>query len=174
MTHLRCNTAAVTGETRMTMTLKTRAALATAAILLSGCTSMNFFKDDTSSQPPPPDLPPEEPQMQEPMAPAASGVGSAMISKKISGKSWKWTSPNYSGVTLYANDGSSLIELKGKGTLAPVTTTGRWEARNGELCESVKAAPPVLTADVAKSCKPFTSTGNTSFTVGKANFVLDN
>ncbi len=172
MTHLRCINAAVSGETRMTMTLKTLATLTTAALLLAGCSSMNVFKDDS---PPPPanDLAPEEPEMQAPAASAPSGVSAAQISKKISGKSWKWSSQNYSGVTLYANDGSSLIELKGKTSLAPVTTTGRWKARDGELCESVKAAPPVLTADVKEACKPFISTGN-SFTVGSATFVLDN
>jgi hypothetical protein len=173
MTHLRCIAAAVSGETRMTMILKSLTAFAATAVLLAGCTSMNVFKDDTTP-PPAPDLAPEEPPMQAPVTPqVGGGTPAAQISKKIAGKSWKWTSPNYSGVTLYANDGSSLIELKGKSALAPVTTTGRWEAKNGQLCESVKAAPPVLTADIAMTCKPFTSTGN-SFTVGKANFVLDN
>ncbi len=173
MTHPRSIVAAVSGETRMIMTIKTLATLATAAILLSGCTNMNFFKDDN----PAPstamnDLPPEEPPMVD-AQPKLSGAPASQISQKISGKSWKWSSPNYSGVTLYANDGSSLIELKGKSALAPATTTGRWEARNGQLCESVKAAPPVLPTDVSMSCKPFTSTGN-GFMVGKANFVLDN
>ncbi len=172
MTHLRSIAAAVSGETRMTMTFKTLASLSIAALFMTGCTSMNVFKDDASTLPPANDLAPEEPMMQT-EAPAVGGNSAAQISKKISGKSWKWSSPNYSGVTLYANDGSSLIELKGKSALAPVTTTGRWEARNGQLCESVKAAPPVLSTDVAMSCKPFTSTGN-SFMVGKANFVLDN
>lgn len=173
MTQLRCINAAVSGETPMAMTLKTLATLATAALLLSGCSSMNVFKDD-SAPPPAPDLPPEEPEMLAPQRSAApGGASAAQISKKISGKSWKWSSPNYSGVTLYANDGSSLIELKSKTSLNPVTTTGRWKARDGELCESVKAAPPVLTADVAETCKPFTSTGN-SFKVGSATFVLDN
>jgi hypothetical protein len=174
MTHLRCIKAAVSGETRMTMTLKTIASLLTAATLLTGCSSMNVFKDD-SPPPPEPDLPPEEPVMMAPQA-APKGPSAAEISKRISGKSWKWSSPNYSGVTLYANDGSSLIELKDKvkGNLAPVTTTGRWRAENGMLCESVKAAPPVLTADVEEKCKPFSSSTPNAFAVGKANFVLDN
>lgn len=154
------------------MTLKTLSALSIAGLLMTGCTSMNVFKDDATSQPPVADLPPEEPMVQN-QAPVAGGATSDQISKKISGKSWKWNSPNYSGVTLYANDGSSLIELKGKGALAPVTTTGRWQAKNGQLCESVKAAPPVLTKDVGLTCKPFANAG-TGFNVGKANFVLDN
>lgn len=173
MTHPRSIVAAVSGETRMIMTIKTLATLATAAILLSGCTNMNVFKDDN----PAPstamnDLPPEEPPMMESQQ-RRGGVPASQISQKISGKSWKWSSKNYSGVTLYANDGSSLIELKGKGALTPVTTTGRWRAANGELCESVKAAPPVLTSDVKEACKPFSNTGS-GFMVGSANFVLDN
>jgi hypothetical protein len=172
MTHIRSITAAVSGETPMTMTMKTLSTLAFAATLLAGCSSMNVFKDDASAPPPANDLAPEEP----PMAESQQNIGgesASQISKKISGKSWKWSSKNYSGVTLYANDGSSLIELKGKGSLAPVTTTGRWRAANGELCESVKAAPPVLPSDVKEACKPYTSTGS-GFMVGSATFVLDN
>ncbi len=173
MTHIRSITAAVSGETPMTMTMKTLTTLAFAATLLSGCSSMNVFKDDTSAPPAANDLAPEDPPMMEPPQKMSSGVPSSQISKKIAGKSWKWSSPNYSGVTLYANDGSSLIELKSKGALTPVTTTGKWDAQNGQLCESVKAAPPVLEKDVARACKPYTSTG-TGFKVGSANFVLDN
>jgi hypothetical protein len=172
MTHLRSIAAAVSGETRMTMTLKTFATLSLAAMLMTGCTSMNVFKDDASTPPPANDLAPEEPMMPEPTL-SVGGTSASQISKKISGKSWKWSSKNYSGVTLYANDGSSLIELKNKGGLAPVTTTGRWDAQNGQLCESVKSAPPVLTKDVARACKPFANAGS-GFTVGSANFVLDN
>ena len=172
MTHIRSITAAVSGETPMIMTMKTLSTLAVAAILLSGCASMNVFKDDTSPVPPSADLAPEEPPLIQSQV-ALAGTPASQISKKIAGKSWKWSSPNYSGVTLYANDGSSLIELKDKSSRAPVTTTGRWRAENGKLCESIKAAPPILTTKVDEVCKPFTNNGN-AFTVGKANFALDN
>jgi hypothetical protein len=156
----------------MIMTMKTLSILAFAATFLSGCSSMNVFKDDASTPPPSVDLAPEEPPMVE-SPQKIGGVPASQISKKIAGKSWKWSSPNYSGVTLYANDGSSLIELKSKGALTPVTTTGRWDAQSGELCESVKAAPPVLVKNVERVCKPFANNGS-GFTVGSAKFVLDN
>jgi hypothetical protein len=155
------------------MTMKTLATLSLAGLLLSGCTSMNVFKDDASTAPPVVDLPPEEPAMKM-TAPQPGGMSAKQISQKISGKSWKWTATNYSGVTLYANDGSSLIELKNAASLKPVTTTGRWRAESGMLCETVNAAPPVLKTKVEEACKPFSDRGNNSFQVGSATFVLDN
>jgi hypothetical protein len=159
----------------MTMTLKTLASLSIAATLLAGCTSMNIFKDD-SSAPQVNDLPPEEPIMDAPAA-RAPGMSPSQVSKALSGKSWKWSAPNFSGVTLFANDGSSLIELKKQGSLAPVTTTGRWRTQQGaqqvELCESINAAPPVLNNKVPETCKPVSGGGN-QFKVGSATFVLDN
>ena len=155
----------------MTMTTKPYAALSLAALLLAGCSSMNVFKDDTST-PPANDLPPEEPAMRA-AAPSSGSMSSAEISKALSGKSWKWTAKNFSGVTLFANDGSSLIEIKGKDSSNPVTTTGRWRATDGQLCESVRAAPPVLQSDVAETCKPI-SGGGSRYQVGSATFELDN
>jgi hypothetical protein len=160
----------------MIMTMKTLSTLAVAATLLSGCSSMNVFKDDASTIPPSADLAPEEPPLVESQQ-RIGGVPASQISQKIAGKSWKWKAKNYSGVTLYANDGSSLIEVKNTSNpgnvVGPATTTGKWRASNGQLCESIKATPPVLMTDVKEACKPFTSTGS-GFTVGSATFVLDN
>jgi Protein of unknown function (DUF995) len=150
----------------MTMTLKTLASLSVATFLLAGCTSMNVFKDDN---PPPPvanDLPPEQPmQLAPPAASQSSGLKAAQISKILSGKSWKWTAPKNSGVTLYANDGSSLIEVVGKGT-----TTGKWIAKDGQLCEKIEPAP-FLPGGQPMQCRAFTGNGN-NFKVGQANFSL--
>ena len=63
------------------------------------------------------------------------GMSAAQIKQVLSGKSWKWASPKNSGVTLYADDGSSLVEVTGKGT-----TTGKWSVKDGQLCESFCAS----------------------------------
>jgi hypothetical protein len=166
MTQLSFNHAAVSGETRMTMTLKTLASLFTATFLLAGCASMNIFKDDNTPPPLANDLPPEEPLVvAPPPAAGARGLKAAQISKILSGKSWKWSAPNFSGVTLYANDGSSLIEVTGKGT-----TTGKWYTKDGELCESIAPAP-FLPGGQGDECRKFSGNGN-NFTVGKAKFAL--
>ena len=126
---------------------------------LTGCTSMNIFKDSPSSTPAEPqvDLQPE------PMNPG--GMSAAQIKQILSGKSWKWASPKNSGVTLYADDGSSLVEVTGKGT-----TTGKWSVKDGQLCESFAPAP-FLPKGVPMTCQPFTGSGST-FRVGQATFTL--
>jgi hypothetical protein len=141
-------------------------------LTLTGCTSMNVFKDspsnaDKSIASGEPDLAPEEPIGEEPMEkPAANGtLTAAEIRKALSGKSWKWTSSSFNGVTLYADDGSSLIEVTGKGT-----TTGKWQAKDGQLCESVAPAP-FLPKGQDMQCRPMTGSGNT-YKVGKATFTL--
>jgi Protein of unknown function (DUF995) len=149
----------------MTMMLKTLTSLTTAAFLLAGCTSMNIFKDDNPAPTVANDLPPEEPMQLAPPAESASGMKAAQISKILSGKSWKWTAPKNSGVTLYANDGSSLIEVVGKGT-----TTGKWVAKDGQLCEKIEPAP-FLPGGQPMQCRPFTGNGS-SFKVGQARFTL--
>jgi Protein of unknown function (DUF995) len=146
----------------MTMTTKPYAALSLAAFLLAGCTSMNVFKDN----PEPP--PPEEEAMAKLPPPAAAGpkvLSSSEITKALSGKSWKWQGPKNSGVTLFANDGSSLVEVTGKGT-----TTGKWLAKDGQLCEQFAAAP-FLPNGVPMTCQPFSGGGN-SYRYGQATFTL--
>jgi hypothetical protein len=170
--------AAVSGETRMKMTIKTLAILSLTAALLAGCTSMNVFKDDSS--PPPPvekDLAPEEPEAplkmsSAPNSASKSGLKAAEINKALSGKSWKWVATTdsgatISGVTLYANDGSSLVEISGKGT-----TTGKWAAKDGELCESMAPAP-FLPKGKDSFCNPMSRSGN-GYKVGAATFTLAN
>ena len=97
-----------------------------------------------------------------PQAPV--GLSQADIRGIFSGKSWNWTSPKNTGQTLYAADGTSLVEVKGKGT-----TTGKWEAKDGQLCESYAPAP-FLPAGAAMTCQPV-SGGSGSYQVGQASFT---
>lgn len=120
---------------------------------------MNIFKDN-------PEPAPAEPQVDlnpQPMAPGMMSAG--QIKQILSGKSWKWASPKNSGVTLYADDGSSLVEVTGKGT-----TTGKWSVKDGQLCESFAPAP-FLPKGVPMTCQPFSGSGNT-YKVGQATFTL--
>ena len=137
-----------------------------AAALLAGCTNMNLFRDDSpSQQASKPDLAPDD-GLDEPMAAPKSGaLSAAQIRKVLSGKSWKWTGSKFSGVTLYADDGSSLIEVTGKGT-----TTGKWQAKDGQLCESVAPAP-FLPQGQPMTCRPMSGSGST-YKVGQATFTL--
>ena len=139
---------------------KSMVVLAAASLVaLTGCTSMNIFKDNPESAP-------AEPQVDlnpQPMAPGM--MSAAQIKQILSGKSWKWASPKNSGVTLYADDGSSLVEVTGKGT-----TTGKWSVKDGQLCESFAPAP-FLPKGVPMTCQPFSGSGNT-YKVGQATFTL--
>ena len=92
-------------------------------------------------------------------------LSQADIRAALSGKSWRWSGPNNSGVTLYASDGTSLVEVTGKGT-----TTGTWNARDGQLCEAFAPAP-FLPKGVAMNCQPITGSGNV-YQVGQATFTL--
>jgi type IV pilus biogenesis protein CpaD/CtpE len=148
----------------MTMTLKNISSLAILGLLLSGCTSMNVFKD-TPEPPPVADLEPVEPIMEKPVIASSKGLSASQINKALSGKSWKWSSKKNSGVTLYANDGSSLVEVTGKGT-----TTGKWMAKDGQLCEKFEPAP-FLPSGVPMTCQPISGGGNT-YQVGQATFRL--
>jgi hypothetical protein len=151
----------------MTMTLKALATLTLTAALLAGCTSMNVFKDD-SAPPPAADLEPIDPEPLTPEpAPLKTGLSSVEINKALSGKSWKWSANAINGVTLYANDGSSLVEISGKGT-----TTGKWLAKNGQLCESMAPAP-FLPKGKSMFCNPISKNGS-GYKVGAANFTLAN
>ena len=97
--------------------------------------------------------------------PAPTGLSQADIQNILSGKSWRWSGPNNSGVTLYATDGTSLVEVTGKGT-----TTGTWSAKDGQLCEAFAPAP-FLPKGVALNCQPMTGSGNV-YQVGQATFTL--
>lgn len=92
-------------------------------------------------------------------------LSAADIRAALSGKSWRWSGPNNSGVTLYASDGTSLVEVTGKGT-----TTGTWSAKDGQLCEAFAPAP-FLPKGVAMNCQPITGSGNV-YQVGQATFTL--
>jgi hypothetical protein len=133
-------------------------------LVLAGCSSMNLFRD-SPQQASQPDLAPSG-ALDEPVVDTGQGALSAgEIRKVLSGKSWRWQGARLSGVTLYADDGSSLIEVTGKGT-----TTGKWETRDGQLCESVAPAP-FLPKGLPMKCQPFSGSGNT-YQVGQATFTL--
>jgi hypothetical protein len=121
-----------------------------AALQLAGCASQNQPTYATAP---------------EPMAPQM--LSAADIRSAMSGKSWRWTSAatNISGVTLYAENGTSLVEVVGKGT-----TTGTWKAIDGQLCESFAPAP-FLPQGKPMTCQPISGSGN-SYQVGKARFTL--
>ncbi len=127
-----------------------------AAVGLSACTNMSIFKDNPQ---PETSLPTETQQ------PVSRALSSTEIRSVLSGKSWRWQGPNNSGTTLYAADGSSLVEVDGKGT-----TSGKWETRDGQLCESFAPAP-FLPNGMSTVCQPFSGSGN-SYQVGPATFTL--
>jgi hypothetical protein len=144
----------------MMMSMKSTVSLVLAALALSACSDMNLFKDS----PPPEPTPPPVANIPSPAVPAGK-LSAAQIKSALSGKSWKWAGPNNSGVTLYANDGSSLVEVTGKGT-----TTGKWVAKDGQLCESFAPAP-FLPKGVPLTCQPMTGGGG-NYKVGSTNFTL--
>jgi Protein of unknown function (DUF995) len=131
----------------------------TAAASLSACASMNVFKDSNSE--PAPTLAPEPDQP--PIAPTA--LSAAQIKSLLTGKSWKWTGPKNNGVTLYASDGSSLVEVTGKGT-----TGGKWIAKDGQLCESFSPAT-FIPQGVPMACQSFSGSAGV-YRVGQATFTL--
>lgn len=97
---------------------------------------------------------------------APQGLAASEIRTILSGRSWNFRGPNNTGTTLYADDGSSLVEVDGKGT-----TKGRWTTKDGQLCESFDPAP-FLPGGVPMSCYPF-SKGNQpgTYQAGKAVFT---
>lgn len=117
------------------------------AALLAGCSTTGT---DTGGEPP-----------------APAGLSAGEIRGILAGKSWNFRGPNNTGTTLYAADGSSLVEVDGKGT-----TRGRWETRDGQLCESFEAAPPWLPGGVPMSCYPFArGSAPGTYQAGKAVFT---
>jgi hypothetical protein len=142
------------------------------SLVLTGCTSMNIFKDSPSvSDKSIPDDEPDvalskrAPDENLSAAPSKGTLNASQIRKALSGKSWKWNGAKTNGVTLFADDGSSLIEFEGLGT-----TTGKWEARDGELCESVAPAP-FLPKGQDLLCRPMSGSGS-KYKVGPATFTL--
>jgi hypothetical protein len=122
------------------------AALAFAALALAACNLNNGPGVDFNTTP--------------------TTLSAAEIRTILSGKSWHFVGPNNTGTTLYAADGTSLVEVDGKGT-----TKGHWETRDGQLCESFESAP-FLPGGVPMSCYPFTPGANGTYQAGKATFTL--
>jgi hypothetical protein len=94
-----------------------------------------------------------------------AGLSATEIRSILAGKSWRFQGPNNTGTTLYAADGSSLVEVDGKGT-----TKGKWTTKDGQLCESFDPAP-FLPGGVPMSCYPFSGSGGV-YQAGKATFTL--
>ena len=134
------------------MTLRIRhgrglAALALLALALAGCSG--FPGGDKASTT---DVP--------------AVMTAAEIRTTLAGRSWRFQGPNNTGTTLYAEDGTSLVEVDGKGK-----TKGKWMTKDGQLCESFDPSPPWLPGGVPMSCYPFSrgTTPNT-YQAGKAVF----
>lgn len=136
-----------------------------AAWALSACTGMNVFKDSSAPQsgisaPPPAALAPDPIDTALP-----TSLSAPQIKTVLSGKSWAWTGPKNSGVTLYASDGTSLVQVNGKGT-----TSGKWTTKNGQLCESFSPAS-FLPQGVPMNCQTFSGAAG-NYRVGQANFKI--
>lgn len=127
------------------------AGLALVGLLVAGCSSSGTGSGGESSSL---------------TQPSASGMTAADITSTLSGKSWRFRGPNNTGTTLYAADGTSLVEVDGKGT-----TKGKWMTKDGQLCESFDPAP-WLPGGVPMSCYPFAKGGAPgSYQAGKAVFT---
>jgi hypothetical protein len=100
--------------------------------------------------------------------PVHAGLTADEIRNVFSGKNgrWKSSATNLSGLTVYAADGTSLIEVNGKGT-----TTGTWTTKDGQLCESFAPAA-FLPKGEPMRCQPITGSGN-QYRVGNADFTLE-
>lgn len=122
------------------------AAVGLVALVLAGCSGMPGDKSSTTATP--------------------QAMTAAEIRSTLAGKSWRFQGPNNTGTTLYAEDGSSLVEVDGKGK-----TKGKWMTKDGQLCESFDPSPPWLPGGVPMSCYPFSrgTTPNT-YQAGKAVF----
>ena len=124
------------------------AAIALVGLALAGCSG--FPGGDKAA--PAPDVP--------------QVMTAAEIRSTLAGKSWRFQGPNNTGTTLYADNGTSLVEVDGKGK-----TKGKWMTKDGQLCESFDPSPPWLPGGVPMSCYPFArgATPNT-YQAGKAVF----
>jgi hypothetical protein len=137
--------------------------LATLGASLAGCTGFDVFKDSSSA--PAPTLVSEPLPTPPPISPVATNLSATQIKSLLTGKSWSWAGPKNSGVTLYASDGTSLVQVTGKGT-----TGGKWTARDGQLCESFSPAP-FLPQGVPMACQAFSGSSGL-YRVGQATFKL--
>jgi hypothetical protein len=79
------------------------AAVALVALALAGCSGMPGADKSSSTNA------------------AAQAMPAAEIRSTLAGRSWRFQGPNNTGTTLYAEDGSSLVEVDGTGR-----TTGTW------------------------------------------------
>lgn len=132
-----------------TMVHSRMAAMALVGLAAAACTSMNdrAVKEETT---------------------APKTLSAAEIRNILAGKSWRFQGPNNTGTTLYANDGSSLVEVDGKGR-----TKGRWTTKDGQLCESFDPAPPWLPGGVPMSCYSFApGAAPGTYQAGKAVFSV--
>jgi len=126
------------------------AAVALVALAVAGCSGMPGSDKSTSMETP------------------AAGMTAAEIRTTLSGRSWRFKGPNNTGTTLYAEDGTSLVEVDGKGK-----TKGKWMTKDGQLCESFDPSPPWLPGGVPMSCYPFSrATAPNTYQAGKAVFSL--
>lgn len=126
------------------------ASLAAVGVLAAGC-SLGGSSSDSGTN--------------EPLAP--QGLSATEIRTILAGKSWRFQGPNNTGTTLYAADGSSLVEVDGKGT-----TKGRWTTKDGQLCESFDPAA-FLPGGVPMSCYPFSrGAAPETYQAGKATFSV--
>jgi hypothetical protein len=153
--------------------------------ILAGCSGLSVFKDNDKApqastqlepapelsarrpttpaeQPPRPSLAPEA-NLNEP-EPSVSVMPAAKVRAAVAGKTFRWVGPNNSGTTIFAQDGKTLIEVDGRGT-----TSGKWVARDGQLCESINPGGTIKPEGSAMKCNPF-SGGNGNYKVGAATF----
>jgi len=140
-------------------------AIFTAAALLQGCSSLNLFKDSAQDAPAVVAQPIPAPAPAPGLGGAPGKLSAAQIKTLLTGKSWRWKSAKNAGVTLYAGDGTSLVEVTGKGT-----TQGKWQVQDGQLCESFAPAA-FLPNGSPMSCQTFTG-NNGNYMVGPATFQL--
>ncbi len=123
--------------------------LAVVGLLVAGCSSTGGTGGSSSS-----------------LNQAPQGLSASEIRTTLSGRSWRFQGPNNTGTTLYADDGTSLVEVDGKGT-----TKGKWTTKDGQLCESFDPAP-WLPGGVPMSCYPFArGAAPGSYQAGKAVFT---
>lgn len=132
------------------------AALALVTGVLAGCSTMGNMGTSTGTG---------TGTSPTPEPPQPSLMSAAEIRSVLSGRSWHFQGPNNSGTTLYAADGTSLVEVTGKGT-----TKGTWTTKDGQLCEAFAPAS-FLPNGVPMTCYPFSGSNNT-YQAGKAVFTL--
>ena len=123
-------------------------AIAMIAVMLAGCSTFGGTARD-------------DPQ---PGVADQAGLSAGEIRGILSGKSWRFKGPKRSGTTVYAPDGTSLVDVDGLGT-----TTGKWQTKDGQLCESFAPAA-FIPNGVPMSCYAFSGSGGV-YQAGKATFT---